>query len=282
MEHEDPGAVRTGGITNRPMVGGYRLDVASGTWWWSDEAYLIHGLEPGKVIPTSDLLVARLRSAGAGEAWLDVQPVGTPFSFSRRVVVGTGGARTVLVTGQRATDSVTGAEVVTGHFIDLTGVQADADVGRVLPWTGASAAQRAAIEQAKGLVMVSHQLVEAEAAALLGSRAAVARLPLHDIATRLLDFFQRTPTTRPPSVEAVERFLRSPSALPRRGLRRVPDDTTYYRLVDCDGRELLRPSMSIDLILDVIESSGLPMRNGVEVFVQERRGEEGWRLRPTE
>ena len=29
------------------QIGRYRLDLATGTWWWSSETYRVHGFEPG-------------------------------------------------------------------------------------------------------------------------------------------------------------------------------------------------------------------------------------------
>lgn len=291
MDRDDPDdpddlSVRT----RRPMSGGYRLDVESRTWWWSDDAYRIHGFEPGDTLPPTDLLIARLRfNQGQSEVvGAEVQPVGAPFSFARRVVVGRGVVRTVLVTGQVAADRATGVEMVTGSFIDLTGIQEAAIARASFADAGVLARQRASIEQAKGLIMMSHLLGEPDASELLRSRAAASDMHLHDLSDQLLDFFRRAPRTRPLGPDVVNSYLRSPSEIPWSDaltprLRTTPgSEPTLYRLVDSDGRELLPPSLSLDDIVDVVEASGLPLRTGVEVFVQQRRGAEGWRLRPVD
>ena len=289
MDHDDSRDGEKRAVHHRPMVGIYRLDVASGTWWWSDDAYRIHGFNPGDAIPTTDLLIARLRGADVdeAEAEAELRSVGHPFSFSRQVIAGHGEVRTVLVTGQVTTDLNTGVEIVTGYFIDLSDVQEDVAARTSSADASASAVRRTSIEQAKGLIMMSHQMGEPDASELLHSRAVASDLHLHDLSFRLLDFFQRAPKTKALSSGAVDRYLRSPSqarrpdplAPPRPG---EPGEPTLYRLVDSDGRELLRPSKSLDDIVDVVKGSGLPMRDGREVFIQQRRGEQGWRLRSVE
>lgn len=286
MDHDDlddPSA-----RARRPMAGGYRLDVERRTWWWSDDAYRIHGFEPGDTLPPTDLLIARLRLAEGEALRAEVYLVGAPFSFARRVVVGRGVVRTVLVTGRVVADRATGAEVVTGSFIDLTGIQEVAMARASFADANVSARRRASIEQAKGLIMMSHRLGEIDASELLRSRAAASDMHLHDLSDQLLDFFRRAPRTRQLGSDVVNSYLRSPSEIPRSDalmprLRRAPDsDSALYRLVDSDGRELLPPSLSLDDIVDVVASSDLPIRTGVEVFVQHRRGAEGWRLRPVD
>ncbi|WP_313663021.1 hypothetical protein [Cellulosimicrobium cellulans] len=40
------------------QIGRYRLELATGTWWWSSETYRVHGFEPGEVVPTTELVLA--------------------------------------------------------------------------------------------------------------------------------------------------------------------------------------------------------------------------------
>ncbi|SDG20660.1 hypothetical protein SAMN04487781_4008, partial [Cellulosimicrobium cellulans] len=35
-------------------IGQFRLDLGTGTWWWSSETYRVHGFEPGDVVPTTE------------------------------------------------------------------------------------------------------------------------------------------------------------------------------------------------------------------------------------
>ena len=39
-------------------IGRFQFGAVGDTWWWSDEVYRIYGYEPGRVAPTTELLVA--------------------------------------------------------------------------------------------------------------------------------------------------------------------------------------------------------------------------------
>ena len=44
-------------------VARYRYDARSRTWWWSRDMYLLHGFEPGEVVPTTELMMAQDRKS---------------------------------------------------------------------------------------------------------------------------------------------------------------------------------------------------------------------------
>lgn len=53
---DDAEEVLAGG--RRSPVGRYRLDLSTGEWAWSDEVYVMHGFEPGQVVPTTPLMLS--------------------------------------------------------------------------------------------------------------------------------------------------------------------------------------------------------------------------------
>ena len=42
----------------RQPLGRYRFDLATGEWAWSDEVFVMHGFEPGDIVPTTPLMLA--------------------------------------------------------------------------------------------------------------------------------------------------------------------------------------------------------------------------------
>src|SRR6187402_1234563 len=42
-------------------VGRFRFRAAVERWWWSDHMFLIHGMQPGDVVPTRELLLTHVR-----------------------------------------------------------------------------------------------------------------------------------------------------------------------------------------------------------------------------
>lgn len=150
------------------------FDVASDTWAWSDEVYRIHGFAPGDVVPSTRLLLAHVHPDDRGRfaTMLDgVGADGQPIMSHHRLVDAKAGVRyVVLALRGRFTVQDTGQDELpstpvglSGYLIDLTAVRekesrdiADEAVAR-------SAAHRASIEQAKGMLM-AHYGVDAERA----------------------------------------------------------------------------------------------------------------------
>ena len=91
------------GESSQP-VARYRYDVLSRTWWWSRDMYLMHGFEPGEVVPTTELMVAHQDVGDRGDApWSGPEAVltgGEPFCWRHRIIDAGGRTRTVLSLGE--------------------------------------------------------------------------------------------------------------------------------------------------------------------------------------
>lgn len=171
-------------------VGRYRLDLTTGRWWWSDETYRIHGFEPGDVVPTTELILAHkhpddrdrvsqvLRQACAN---------GQPFSSVHRIMDAHGEERTLAVVGEGRTDATGTVHELVGFFTDVTpAVSRIADV-RATASIRASAANRAAIEQAKGIVMCALRTDVEGAFDWLREVSNHSNVPLREVATRIVE-----------------------------------------------------------------------------------------------
>jgi len=145
-------------------VGRYRFDRRSDSWWWSPEMFALHGLPPGSAQPDTE---ASLRyqcpedRARVLEAISAACATGRAFALETRIVRHDGEDRDVVLVGEPVTDDSGAVRAVEGMAVDITeshppGSPADrakaleAEVGQLR----AAMASRAAIEQAKGILML--------------------------------------------------------------------------------------------------------------------------------
>jgi hypothetical protein len=146
------------------IAGRYRYDRRNGDWWWSPEMFELHGLPPGPPHPDTELYLrcqhpedrARVLEALSGAC-----ATGGAFALETRVVRGDGHGREVVLVGEPQFDDDGAVLAVEGLAIDITqcrppgspvervhALQAEVEQMR------AAMASRAAIEQAKGILML--------------------------------------------------------------------------------------------------------------------------------
>jgi hypothetical protein len=147
-------------------VARYRYDARSRTWWWSRDMYLLHGFEPGEVVPTTELMMAHKNVDDRCEALERAQAVltgGEPFCWRHRIIDAGGRTRTVLSVGEGSRDAGGDLVAVEGFFVDVTDAfQREVD-SEAHDAVARSALSRAVIEQAKGVLIVVYG-VDADAA----------------------------------------------------------------------------------------------------------------------
>ncbi|WP_318842807.1 PAS and ANTAR domain-containing protein, partial [Myceligenerans pegani] len=199
---------------SRPPVGRYRLDLVSGEWAWSDEVYVMHGFEPGQIVPTTPLMLAhkhpedRARFDGVLRRAAET---GATFSSVHRIVDAGGGTRTLAVTGQGRRDPASGRVVeLVGYFIDVTDSHRVAAQRDATASIRASAERRAVIEQAKGMVMVVYGVEEAEAFEVLREVSNRTNVAVRDLADRLVGLIAGPGVTVFPTREVIDAFLKDP------------------------------------------------------------------------
>jgi hypothetical protein len=144
------------GAGTQLLVGRYRVDVASGAWWWSDEVYLIFGREPGEVEPGPEVLRSHLhpddRDRLSRTATVALA-AGRAFAGAHRIVDDHGRTRTVVITGQgRGGDEGHTAQVV-GYVIDTSPVAREALDREAHRAVSRAFVAAAAGERAKGAIM---------------------------------------------------------------------------------------------------------------------------------
>ncbi|GAA4717740.1 PAS fold-containing protein [Promicromonospora umidemergens] len=198
----------------RQPVGRYRLDLATGEWAWSDEVYVMHGFEPGDIVPTTPLMLAHKHPddrARVDGVLRRAAETGQPFSSVHRIVDAAGRTRTLAVTGQGRRDPTTGRVTeLFGYFIDVTESHREAAAREATASIQASAERRADIEQAKGVLMVIYGLAEEAAFDLLREASNQTNVAVRDIAYSLVNLFSGPDVTEFPTTEAIDKFLADP------------------------------------------------------------------------
>lgn len=72
----------------KPPVGRYRLDLTTGRWVWSDEVYIMHGFQPGEIVPTTELMLSHKHPedrARVDGVLRTAAETGEPFSSVHRI-----------------------------------------------------------------------------------------------------------------------------------------------------------------------------------------------------
>jgi hypothetical protein len=162
-----PSRVHTAAALPRPtarIAGRYRGDLATDQWWWSPELHALHGIPAGSVQPTLGLLLAHVHTAdrtGLREALATAATEGTPFAREYGVLRMDGQHRTALLVCEPEMGPAGAVTALVGLVIDVTEGRAaslaDEQVQRLeteVEQLRCAMASRAAIEQAKGVLML--------------------------------------------------------------------------------------------------------------------------------
>lgn len=203
------------GTDARRLAGRYRYDRRADTWSWSPEMSALLGHSPAAGRPCSGLLVRSLHPGDRPPARGAIDRACTGgVAFALRVRLGRRGAgeRTALLIGEPVVDAAGAVEAVDGLLVELppeAGAGTAPDPVHALETEVAqlrtAMASRAAIEQAKGILMLlnhcsdqvafdllahissnTHRKVRDVAVAIVGSAAGHAGLP-EDIRTLIQD-----------------------------------------------------------------------------------------------
>jgi ANTAR domain-containing protein/PAS domain-containing protein len=181
-------------------AGRYRYDLGADRWWWSPEAFAVLGQAPAPTPPAADLLlraVHRPDRPRVRQAVADACRTGTPFALELRVQHADGRMRTVVLVGEpETTADAPGVTALSGMLIDVTdGRLADPDAPeeqvRVLETEveqlRQAMASRAAIEQAKGILMLLMGCGDQVAFDLLAHISSHTHRKVRDVAGAIID-----------------------------------------------------------------------------------------------
>jgi hypothetical protein len=158
--HRCPGATAASG----GLAGRYRYDRRNGDWWWSPEMFELYGLPPGSPQPDTEVYLGYQHPEDRTrvlEAISGACATGGSFALETRIVRSDGRGRDVVLVGETRLDPCGSVLAVEGMAIDITECRPPgSDVERVhalqaeVEQMRAAMASRAAIEQAKGILML--------------------------------------------------------------------------------------------------------------------------------
>jgi fructose-specific component phosphotransferase system IIB-like protein len=169
-------------------VGSFKFFFADERWEWSAQVQRMHGYEPGKVQPTTDLVLSHKHPDDYGQvaATLDeIRRTSGAFSTRHRIIDTHGEIHHVVVVGDQLLDDA-GAVVGThGFYVDVTPFMQQRH-DRILSEAVAEIAEtRGGIEQAKGMLMVVYRISADSAFELLKWRSQETNTKLRDLAEQI-------------------------------------------------------------------------------------------------
>ena len=171
-------------------VGTFRFWFVDQRWEWSDEVARMHGYEPGTVVPTTKLLLSHKHPEDRAHVQdlLDYALQSEEsFSSRHRFLDTAGNVHDAIVVADRMLDENTGAVVGTaGYYIDLTDTFDETRqevLDEALPDLFEN---RAAIEQAKGVLMYVYRVSAEQAFRVLQWRSQETNVKLRELAKQLL------------------------------------------------------------------------------------------------
>jgi ANTAR domain/PAS fold len=178
-----------GGAGTYLNVGSFRFWFVGQRWEWSDEVARMHGYEPGSVVPTTKLLLSHKHP----EDRAHVQDLldhalrsGESFSSRHRFVDTAGNVHDAIVVADRMLDESGAVLGTAGHYIDLTDTFDETRqeaLDEALPDLFES---RAAIEQAKGVLMAVYRVSAEQAFRVLQWRSQETNTKLRALAAQLV------------------------------------------------------------------------------------------------
>lgn len=178
------------GDTDRYLnVGSFRFWFAGQRWEWSDEVARMHGYEPGSVVPTTELLLSHKHPddrAHVQDLLDHALQSGESFSSRHRFIDTGGDVHDAIVVADRMLDEEGAVLGTAGHYIDLTDTFDEARqeaLDEALPDLFES---RAAIEQAKGVLMAVYRVSADQAFRVLQWRSQETNIKVRALAAQLV------------------------------------------------------------------------------------------------
>ncbi|GEM00044.1 ANTAR domain-containing protein [Cellulomonas terrae] len=168
----------------RTHVGRFRFGADTDRWWWSDQMFLIHGMQPGEVVPTRELLLAHVQRdarptvAETLDRCVD-EPDPRGCDYCLVDLSGTEHRVVLAVAGDGDRD-------VTGFLVDVTAAHAALLAERVNAELTLALESHAAIDQAKGILMLTYGVDEAAAFGILKQSSQRHNTRLRELAGRVV------------------------------------------------------------------------------------------------
>jgi len=187
-------------------VGSFRFWFVDQRWEWSDEVARMHGYDPGSVAPTTELLLSHKHPEDRAHVQdlLDYALQSEESFSSRHRFIDTGGkVHDAIVVADRMLDGAGTVVGTSGYYIDLTDTFDETRqevLDEALPDLFEN---RAAIEQAKGVLMYVYRVSAEQAFRVLQWRSQESNVKLRALAKQLLTDVS---TMMPPTAAVQSQF----------------------------------------------------------------------------
>jgi hypothetical protein len=187
-------------------VGAFRFWFVGQRWEWSDEVAIMHGYEPGSVVPTTELLLSHKHPEDRDHVQdlLDrALHSKSSFSSRHRFIDTAGKVHDAIVVADRVADEAGAVVGTAGYYIDLTATFVETRQVALDDALPDLFEARAVIEQVKGVLMAIYRVSTEQAFGVLRWRSQETNTKLRALATQLLDEIATLP---PPSAEVQSAF----------------------------------------------------------------------------
>ena len=185
-----------GGAPQR--VGWFRFYFDDQRWEWSEQVQRIHGYEPGTVTPTTDLVLAHKHPDDRGQVAATIDEIlntRKPFSTRHRILDTSGDVHYVVVVGDQLHDGEGTVIGTHGFYVDVSRLPDPEDEDRLTEKLAEIAGKRAAIEQAKGMLMLIYGIDDDAAFNLLKWLSQDANVKLRRLAEQVVEDFRHAGPT---------------------------------------------------------------------------------------
>ena len=172
-------------------TGEFRYEVATDTWWWSDEAYRIFGFEPGEVVPTTAMMLAHVHPEDLPQHQRALQDWilhGGSFASIHRILDAGRQERVLAIVGEAQRSPEDGPVVrIVGDFVNVTATVQALVSGEATKQVHAADVHRAVIDQAIGVVMARTGQSPEDAFQTLRDASMRTNVKLRDLAVRIVE-----------------------------------------------------------------------------------------------
>jgi PAS domain S-box-containing protein len=195
MAAAEPGDLSADSTVEQALAGGapqhfgwYRFYFEDERWEWSPEVARIHGYEPGSVTPTTRLVLSHKHPDDYEQVAATLEDIirsHKPFSTRHRIITVQGETRELVVIGERLHDNAGRVIGTQGFYIDVSPT-GEARAAIITEAIAEIAENRAAIEQAKGILMLVYRIQSDAAFDLLKWRSQETNVKLRVLAEQLI------------------------------------------------------------------------------------------------
>jgi PAS domain S-box-containing protein len=174
-------------------AGWFRFYFADQRWEWSEQVQRMHGYEAGSVTVTTELVLSHKHPDDRGHVAATIDQIvhtRQAFSTRHRIVDTRGVVHDVVVVGDRIFDDDGDVIGTQGFYIDVSGTGERSHEAEMNAKLAEISENRAAIEQAKGMLMLIYGINEGAAFDLLRWLSQEANIKLRPLAEQIAEDFR--------------------------------------------------------------------------------------------